>query len=649
MTPEELRAHRASFPSRAQVRETTPDPAVRALLDVAAEKGISTVFDRFDKQKNHCGHGLTGVCCKVCHMGPCQITPKAQRGACGADADVIVARNILRWLAGGVASHGARGREVILALKAAAQGKLDQPIRGVEKLKSVAKALGLFDEAKSMNTLADEVADILLEDLGRTLPGDHKTLHAMAPPERIALWKEMDILPIGSQQEVFEALHRTGVGTDGDWQNLMKQFLRCGLAFTWSSVAGSAIAMDILYGLPKRSRITTNVGAITPDTVNIAIHGHSPVLATAIIEAGDEPDLIDKAKAAGAASIRFYGICCSGLSGLYRHGEVHPLGNAVGAELILATGAIDLWVADLQDVYPGIMDVAECFHTKVVTTSDSARLPGAIALGFDHRHANLDQTRAMARHIVELAIANQPLRRAANVTIPAVSTEAEIGFSVENIAEAFGGLAPLAEALKSGAVKGIVNLVGCNNPKVPYEVGITQVAKELLANDILVLTNGCASFPLLKQGFCSSERQELAGASLAGVLNERNLPPALHMGECLDNARASGLFRALADLIGQPITAMPFAFSSPEWSNEKGVGAALSFRLLGLDSYHCIPAPVSGSANVRRFFEHDTRATLGGGMVVISDPTELGRRMVADLSAKRRHLGWPVSNHKEGL
>ena len=300
-------------------------------------------------------------------------------------------------------------------------------------------------------------------------------------------------------------------------------------------------------------------------------------------------------------------------------------------------------MADLQDVYPGIMDVAECFHTKVVTTSDSARLPGAIPMGYDHRHANLDQTRAMARQIVELAIANQPLRQAANVTIPAVSAEAEIGFSVENIAEAFGGLTALAEAIKGGAVKGIVNLVGCNNPKVPYEVGITQVAKALLDADILVLTNGCASFPLLKQGFCSTGAQGAAGTSLRPELERRNLPPVLHMGECLDNARASGLFRALADLLGQPITAMPFAFSSPEWSNEKGIGAALSFRLLGLDSYHCIPAPVSGSANVQRFFEHDTRATLGGGMVVVSDPAELGQRIVADLSAKRSRLGWPVS------
>jgi carbon-monoxide dehydrogenase catalytic subunit len=488
MTPEQLKAHRASFPNREQVRNSTPDPAVRALLDIAAERGVSTVFDRFDKQKSHCGPGLTGLCCKICHMGPCQITARAPRGACGADGDVIVARNILRWLAGGVASHGARGREVLLALKAAASGKLDQPIRGPRKVVGIAKAFGLYDETKSIETMAGEIADVLLEDLSRAIPGEHRTLRALAPPERIPVWEQLDILPIGAYQEVYEALHRTGVGTDGDWRNLMQQFLRCGLAFTWSSVVGSAIAMDILYGPPQRARIETNVGAIDPSAVNIAIHGHSPVLATAILEAGEEPDLIERAKAAGASGIKFYGICCSGLSGLYRNGGVPPLSNAVGAELVLATGAIDLWVADLQDVYPGIMDVAACFHTKVVTTSDSARLPGAFAMGFDHRHGNLADARKIARDIVGLAIANAPLRQAANTHIPQVRAEAEIGFSMENLTEVFGGPAGLAQLLRDGAIRGIVNLVGCNNPKVLYEVGVSTVADTLLAHDVLVLS-----------------------------------------------------------------------------------------------------------------------------------------------------------------
>ncbi len=644
MAEDQSKAPRVSFPSRQDVRESTPDPAVCALLDHCAEKGISTVFDRFDQQKRHCKHGLAGVCCHICHMGPCQVTARAPRGTCGADADVIVARNILRWLAGATASHGSRGREAILALKAAAEGRFPQEIRGPAKVKAVAKALGLFDDNASVESMAGAIADVLLEDLGRAVPGDHRILHALAPAERIAVWEALDILPIGAYQEVFEALHRTGVGTDGDWRNLMQQFLRTGLAFSWSSVLGSAIATDCLYGPPVRSHISTNVGTLDAQSVNIAIHGHSPVLATAIIEAGEDPELVARAKENGANGINFYGICCSGLNTLYRQGGVHPLSNAVGAELILATGAIDLWVADLQDIYPGIMDVANCFHTKVVTTNDSGRLPGAVSLGFDHRHSNLQEARAIARHIVSLAVDNMPLRKAANVFIPQVSAEAEIGFSIENLAEAFGGHAALAQLLKDGAIQGIVNLVGCNNPKVPYETAITAVADTLLSHNILVLTNGCASFPLLKLGYCTTGALDKAGPGLRAALAARSLPPVLHMGECLDNARASGLFRALADLSGQPIKAMPFAFSSPEWSNEKGVGAALSFRLLGLDSYHCIAAPVSGSANVQRFLEDECREILGGGMVVIDEPVALGERIVSDLQSRRKRLGWSTSD-----
>ena len=53
---------------------------------------------------------------------------------------------------------------------------------------------------------------------------------------------------------------------------------------------------------------------------------------------------------------------------MYRYNGVIPLSNAVSAELVIMTGALDLWVADVQDVYPAIMDVAKCYNTTVVTT-----------------------------------------------------------------------------------------------------------------------------------------------------------------------------------------------------------------------------------------------------------------------------------------
>lgn len=628
------------FPAKQDVIKRTPDPAVREMLIHMEQAGIDTPFDRFDAQKPHCGFGLSGTCCKNCHMGPCRITPKSPKGVCGADAHVIVARNILRWVAAGVGAHGARGREVMLALKGAAEGELDIPILGPEKVIATSKAFGIFSEEKTVQELAGEIAMILLEDLCRTVPGPHRTLETLAPGERIAVWKALDILPIGAYHEVFEALHRTTTGTDGDWQNLMRQVLRCGLAFAWSSVAGSAIAMDCLYGLPKRSRITTNLGVIQPASVNMAVHGHSPVLVSAIVKAARRQDLVDEAKVRGAEGIRLYGICCSGHSALAKYGDVHPLTSAVGAELALATGALDLWVADVQDVFPGIMDVAACFHTRVVTTSDSARLPGAIHLGFDHHHSNLAEADALAERIVRMAIDAYHDRENGKVFIPQARVDAEVGFSVENVMAAFGGAPALLEHLKAGRVRGIVNLVGCNNPKVVYEEAVLQVTQALIAHDVIVLTNGCAAYALLKTGYCLPEALQESGSGLRLALGPHKLPPVWHMGECLDNARATGMFRALADAAGEPLKRVPFAFSSPEWSNEKGVGAALGFRLLGLNSYHCIEPPVGGSDKVSRFLAEDTQALLGAVMVVDHDPRSLAARIISDLDSRRSGLGW---------
>jgi carbon-monoxide dehydrogenase catalytic subunit len=631
------------FPHKADVIARTPDPAVREMLQHLEQAGIETPFDRFDSQKPHCGFGLNGTCCKNCHMGPCRITPKSPRGVCGADAHLIVARNILRWTAAGVAAHGARGREVMLALKGAAEGTLDLPILGPEKVIATAKSFGIYDEAKTTQQLAGEIALILLEDLCRTLPGPYKTLESMAPPERLAVWKELDILPIGAYHEVFEALHRTTTGTDGDWENIVRQMLRCGLAFAWSSVVGSAIAMDCLYGLPKRSRITTNLGAIRLETVNIAVHGHSPVLVAAIVNATRRDSLIAEAQAAGSEGIKLYGICCSGHSALAKFGDITPLASAMGAELALATGALDLWVADVQDVFPGIMDVVACFHTRVVTTSDSARLPGAEHIAFDHHHSNLDQADALAERIVRRGIQAYGERQAGKVFIPQARMDAEVGFSVENILETFGGAGTLLDHLKSGRIRGVVNLVGCNNPKVVYEEAIVKVADELIAHDILALTNGCAAFALLKMGFCLPEGLAGAGSGLNAALGAHDLPPVWHMGECLDNARASAFFRTIAAAADEPLTRLPLAFSSPEWSNEKGIGAALGFRLLGLNSYHCIAPPLAGSDKVSRFFYEDTAQILGSVMVVDPDPVSLAQRIIADFDRRRAELGWDAA------
>ncbi len=574
-------------------------------------------------------------------MGPCKITKKSPRGVCGADADLIVARNLLRSVAGGTAQHGMHAREVILSLKWAGEGKLDKKILGAEKMRNLAKSFEIEVEGMTDEEVAVAFANELLEDMSRPESAEYKTIKYCAPPERQQVWKDLDILPISTYQEVFEAMHRTGEASDGDWRSIMQQFLRTGLTYVFGTVVNTNLATDSFFGLGKRRKTMVNLGAIERGYVNIALHGHLPTLVTEIVALGQTEEFQKKARAAGAQGIRFYGICCSGLSALYRLGGVVPLCNPPGAELVLGTGALDLWVADVQDIYPGIMDVANCFKTVVVTTSDSTRLPGDEHIAFDYHHSNIGDTRELACKILERGIRAFDERKRIPSFIPPYEVEAETGFTLENITEFLGGsLEPLAEALEKNDILGIVNLVGCTNPKVVYERAIVDVATELIRNNVLVLTNGCASFPLLKLGFCNSQARELCGDSLRAFLDKYNLPPAIHVGECIDNTRSTGILAGTAGFFQKPLKDMPYAMSSPEWANEKGVGAALAFRLLGLNSYHCVEAPIYGSDNVMKFMKEDTKEMLGSVMVVDTDPKALAAKIISDMKEKRAALGW---------
>lgn len=640
--------YRKTFPSKDEVLENTPDPAVREMILRQNQLGFDTTFDRFDKQQPQCGFGMAGICCKICNMGPCKITSKSPKGVCGADADLIVARNLLRSAAAGVAQHGMHGREVILSLKWAAEGKLDLPILGRQKIKDTAKAFGIKTERRSIKKIASELADVLLDDMSRTVPGDYKIIEALGSEERKKVWKELDILPISAYHEVFESYHKTGVGTDGDWKSIMQQFLRCGLAFTYSGVVSTSIATDGLFGVGDRVTSKVNIGALKKGYVNIAVHGHLPTLVSEIVKVGQEEKFINLAKEAGAKGIRFYGICCSGLSAMYRYAGVIPLSNAVSAELVLGTGALDLWIADVQDVFPSIMEVAKCFRTTVVTTSESARLPGAERFEYDHHHSNIGETRALAEKIVLRGIESFKDRQGIPVYIPPYEVDAEVGFSPEYVHKHYGSMKPLYEAIKEGKILGIVNMVGCNNPKVVYEKCVIDVANALLRNNILILTNGCASFPLMKMGYCNVSGQEHAGESLNEFLGD--LPPVWHVGECIDNTKSSGIFAGVAGEAGKPLYEMPFAFTSPEWSNEKGIDAALGFRLMGINSYHCVEAQIHGSKNVIEFLKEGTKDLLGSVMVVNPNPDALGEKIVADIIEKRKALGWAVPDeivHKD--
>jgi len=97
-----------------------------AMIARAREEGIETVWDRLAAQEPQCGYCAMGVSCRNCSMGPCRVDPFGdgpQKGVCGADADIIVARNLGRSIAAGASAHSDHGRDILEVFAELAKGE----------------------------------------------------------------------------------------------------------------------------------------------------------------------------------------------------------------------------------------------------------------------------------------------------------------------------------------------------------------------------------------------------------------------------------------------------------------------------------------------------------------------------------------------
>ena len=157
------------------------------------EDGIETVWDRFAGQQPQCGFGNLGVCCNRCAMGPCRTEPfgkKPTRGVCGAEADLIVARNLLDDLTTGAAAHSDHGREVVEAMLATAEGQAQgYQILDEAKLHAVATEYGIKTAGRKKEEIAGELARALLEEYG-TLK-NRIQMTERAPQKTKDAWKKV--------------------------------------------------------------------------------------------------------------------------------------------------------------------------------------------------------------------------------------------------------------------------------------------------------------------------------------------------------------------------------------------------------------------------------------------------------------------------
>ncbi|MFC1485685.1 anaerobic carbon-monoxide dehydrogenase catalytic subunit [Candidatus Latescibacterota bacterium] len=615
------------------------DPASIELIEVASQANLETVWDRKKKQQPHCGFGLSGICCRLCTMGPCRITKKADRGVCGADADVIVARNFIRMVAGGAAAHSDHGRDIAKTVLHLAEGKVsDFEIKDPEKLKSLATECGIETKGRDIKEIARDVAVKALGDFGQQ--EGELTFIQRAPEKTKEMWRKEGFVPRGIDREVVEVMHRTNIGVDNDYHNILRQGIRASLADGWGGSMIATELSDVLFGSPKPIRARTNIGVLKEDEVNIIVHGHDPTLSDMIVRAVRDPELRKKAEEAGAKGINLGGICCTANEILMRHG-IPIVGNHLQQELAIVTGVVDLMVVDVQCIMPSVVDIAKCFHTEVVSTSPKAKFTGATFI--DYEQGNPLDT---AKEIALRAIERFKKREKKKARIPAQTQTLVAGFTAENAFNFLGGryrstYRPLNNAIIEGRLRGAAAVVGCNNPGLTHNYNHVVITRELLRHDILVVETGCSAIACAEYGLLTPEAaMEYAGDGLREVCEAVGIPPVLHVGSCVDNSR---ILITLSNIVkegglGDAISDLPVAGCAPEWMSEKAVSIGLYCVSSGVYVDMSPAFPISGGESVMKFLTEEIESITGGKFAFKMDPIAIAQGMIEHMDKKREAL-----------
>ena len=604
----------------------------------AKEEQVETVWDRLQAQEPQCGYCSLGLSCRNCSMGPCRIDPFGdgpQRGVCGANADVIVARNLARTIAAGASAHSDHGRDILEALYHVGAGNTDAyQVNDELKLKKVAEEFGIDTNGKEIMEIARDLAWEMMEDFG-TRKSEITFLNRVPQPRR-ELWNKLNITPRGIDRENVEVLHRTHMGVDNDYVNILLHSLRTSLSDGWGGSMIATEVSDILFGTPVPNTSRANLGVLKADMVNLALHGHNPMLSDVIVRAAEDPELKKLAEEKGAKGINLVGLCCTGNELQMRRG-IPMAGNHLIQELVIMTGALDAMVVDYQCIMPSVVEVAGCYHTEVISTFDKTKFTGAKHIPFDP-----ERGLEIGKEIVKAAIDKYSDRVPERVRISDLPVEMMAGFSVESIVKALGGSPePLVDAIKAGKIRGAAAVVGCNNPKIKHDYGHITLTRRLIENNILVVVTGCSAVANGKAGLMMPAAAELAGDGLKEICGALGIPPVLHMGSCVDNTRILVLAAALANFLGTDIDKLPLAGAAPEWYSEKAVSIGAYVVASGIYTVLGVQPPIFGSQKVVELLAGGLNDVVGAAFAVEPDPEKSSVLIRRHIEKKRQELELP--------
>lgn len=622
------------------------DPAMREMYQHVHAQGLTNVFDRWEQQeKIRCNFCVQGLSCQLCANGPCRISPKVPRGACGVDAHVMVSRNfVYRHVTIGTAANIFHAQQAARTLKAAAQSpESGLKIRDSEKLLKYAEMAGL-NTRNDVRKVAEDFANWVLADMGKPYYEESAMVQAFAPAKRKELWRKLGLFPGGGNSEVAYAQTKCMTNLNADPTDFLLTSVRLGVINEYQGLFALDILQEILMGTQQIHKTKQNMGLLDPKKVNIITNGHMPLVAHVVIDLASQPEWQEKARKAGAEGLHVLGHVCegqqlmnySGTQSMSAYGGQE--GEWLSEEYLFATGCVDAFIFDYNCTIPTLPLYAKRFGTRMISTHEVIRMPGTETVEFIP-----EKMAEQAAKILEMSIEAFEQRKSENrqVYVPPYTTECTVGFSTEPIKAALGGSwKPLLDAIANGNIRGIATIVGCTTAR--YGQGgsnIFRIAKGLIAKDILVLSGGCTSAVMQYTGLTRPEAADECGSGLKAVCKSLGIPPVLSYGACVDIGKMTHTAKELADALGVDTNMLPLVIGAPEYLEQKAVADACTAIALGW-LVHVAPVPsVTGSDVVVKTLT-ETTETLGLGKLMVELSADKTVQIYVDhIEKKRKELG----------
>ncbi|MCC7573924.1 MAG: anaerobic carbon-monoxide dehydrogenase catalytic subunit [Candidatus Methanofastidiosum sp.] len=582
--------------------------SVKKMYEKIKDDNITNIWNRYEAQgfagdpDKRCPFCQGGVRCDLCSNGPCRSDASIdKRGVCGITADGMAMRMMLLRNVLGTSTYHYHTEQTIKTLKATAKDETPFQIKEPEKLKSFAERLGV-DTKGTIKEIALRFSDFVEEDFNRKYSEPSKIVEILAPIERKETWKKLGIFPGGVHGEMMLATSSCLTNVDGYYASLALKAMRLGIAMAYQSQIINEFTQDILFGIPRPHKMRVDLGVLDPDYVNVLPNGHEPFLGFAMIQLARKEEWQQKAKAVGAKGLRIIANIETGQEIIQRW-EMDDVfygftGNWIMQEAIMASGCIDIFVADMNCSMPIDPIYAKKYKFKLVPASELVAFEG-ITDRVDYLPKEAEKQAGL---LLQMAIDNFKERRASiEPVIGLPMSEAIVGFSTESIVETLGDtIEPLLNAIKDGTIRGVAGMVSCTSLRDSgQDVHTIKMVKELIKRDILVLSLGCGNGAVQVGGLCSLEAKEMAGPGLKKLCTLLNIPPVLSYGTCTDTGRLADLIGTISKALGDvPVTDLPVVAVAPEYMEQKATIDAIFALAFGLYTYVNPVPPVTGGTGL---------------------------------------------------